>query len=179
MSSRSNSSSPAAQPTPERPRAGPRPDPVASDQVATAETVRRRHRRSMHVRRGADFSRAYRHGNRARGGMMTVAVVPNSFGWTRLGLSVGRRVWRSAVKRNRVRRIFREAFRLNYAELPVGVDLILIGSTPQLVPELEAAREELTYLARKAWRRYREKNPDCGASPGDAKSDDAKNRAPA
>lgn len=174
MNSRSHSPSPAAQPTPGRPRAGTEPDPVAG-----VDSTRRRHRPSMHVRSGADFSRAYRYGNRARGSMMTVAVVPNPFGWTRLGLSVGRRVWRSAVKRNRVRRIFREAFRLNYAELPVGVDLILIGSTPKLVPELEAAREELTYLARKAWRRYCEKNPDRADSPGAAESDDAPNRAPA
>lgn len=42
----------------------------------------------------------------------------------RLGLSVGRRVG-TAVKRGRVKRLLREAFRLEQARLPAGVDLVV------------------------------------------------------
>lgn len=76
----------------------------------------------------------------------------------RLGLSVGKRIWKSAVRRNRVRRIFREAFRLERSALPSGVDYVLIPAQPRLEPALEATRAELVKLARKAHRRMLEKH---------------------
>jgi len=111
----------------------------------------------MRLRRRRDFERAYRQGSRARGGLLVVVAVENGGEWTRLGLSVGRRIWRRAVQRNRVRRIFREAFRLEYEALPPGVDLVLIPAAPKLEPDLEATRAELVSLAHKAVRRAREK----------------------
>jgi len=113
-------------------------------------------RSAQHLRSPADFRRVYREGNRARGELMTVAVRENDLGTVRLGLSVGKVTWKSAVRRNRVRRIFREAFRLEQAELPASHDIVLI-SGPKIRPELAAARTELVRLAKKAARRYREK----------------------
>jgi ribonuclease P protein component len=114
--------------------------------------------RAQRIARRADFQRIYRAGSRARGALMTVVAAPNELGLTRLGLSVGKVVWKSAVRRNRVRRVFREAFRLEQHALPAGVDFVLIGSTPRLEPELAAVRDELRRLAAKAWRRCREKS---------------------
>ncbi len=111
----------------------------------------------MHLRRKRDFERAYRKGSRARGGILVVVAVANGGDWTRMGLSVGRRIWRRAVQRNRVRRIFREAFRLEYGSLPPGVDLILIPAEPSLRPQLAATRAELVKLAHKAVGRAAEK----------------------
>ena len=110
--------------------------------------------------RRSDFARAYREGSRARGAILLVVAVANDVGPTRLGLSVGRSVWRKATLRNRVRRVFREAFRLSQAELPRGFDLVLIPARPSLQPELDATRRELVRLARKAAARYREKRAD-------------------
>lgn len=119
--------------------------------------ARLRFRPAMRIRRTRDFDRVYRQGSRARGELMTVAVVPNELPTTRLGLSIGKRVWKGAVQRNRVRRVFREAFRLEFAQLPTGVDLVMIGSIPAITPELEATRRELVRLAAKAHRRVLEK----------------------
>lgn len=96
-------------------------------------------------------------------------VRPNGLGTSRLGLSVGRSTWRRAVRRNRVRRIFREAFRLARPELPAGLDIVLVPARKELDPSLEGTRVELVQLTRKAWRRYREKlaQPD-GAPRGAA-----------
>ena len=105
---------------------------------------------------GAGFQRAYTRGRRARGGSFTVVVHPNGGPVRRLGLSVGKRCWRGAVQRNRVRRIFREAFRLSQADLPPDIDVVLIASTPRLVADLETCRGELRRLVWKAWRRYLE-----------------------
>jgi ribonuclease P protein component len=119
------------------------------------------------VRRG-DFQRAFAAGSRARGSILLVVARRNGLAGTRLGLSIGKSVWKSAVRRNRVRRVFRESFRLSYAELPQGYDLVLIAAAPALEPELEATRRELVSLARKAARRYEEKvaqDPSAGRGP--------------
>lgn len=113
-------------------------------------------RRLRVIRRG-DFGRAYREGSRARGGILLVVAVPNGLDHPRLGLSVGRAIWRSAVRRNRVKRIFREAFRLEQQALPAGYDLILIPGAPRLDPALAPTRAELVRLARKAARRCEER----------------------
>lgn len=100
-----------------------------------------------------------------------VVAVPNGTERTRLGLSIGRRIWPGAVQRNRLKRVIREAFRLTLDELPPGVDLIVMAAQPRLVLELGTARAELVLLARKAHRRYVEAQSDsAGAGSGDGGS---------
>ncbi len=123
-----------------------------------------RFRPDMRMRSGTDFRRAYATGSRARGPILVVVARENGLGRTRLGLSVGRAIWRQAVRRNRVRRLFREAFRLSYGELPAGFDLVLIPAARELEPQLEPTRAELVRTARRAVRRFREK--EAGGSPG-------------
>jgi len=113
--------------------------------------------RAARLLRTREFRRVFEVGSRARGSLVTVAVAPNDGERTRLGLSIGRRVWKRAVRRNRVRRLVREAFRLACAELPPGVDVVVIGSVPRIEPELAELRRELVRLVRKAWRRSLER----------------------
>ncbi|MEZ6017042.1 MAG: ribonuclease P protein component [Planctomycetota bacterium] len=115
--------------------------------------------RKFRVVRKADFARAYSHGRRARGGLLLVVGAPNGLDHARLGLSVGKRIWRGAVQRNRVRRVFREAFRLAVPDLPPGLDLVLIPAAPKLAPTLAETRDELVRLARKVARRLVEDGP--------------------
>lgn len=122
--------------------------------------------REKRLVRTGDFQRAFQLGSRARGSILLVVARRNGLPGTRLGLSIGKVVWKSAVKRNRVRRIFREAFRLSYPELPAGFDLVLVAASPKLEPELAATRAELVSLARKAARRFDEK----AANPQSAES---------
>ncbi|MEW6073479.1 MAG: ribonuclease P protein component [Planctomycetota bacterium] len=122
--------------------------------------------RSRRIARKADFARIYREGSRARGRLLTVAVLPNGRPHSRLGLSVGKRCWRTAVRRNRVRRIFREAFRLSLPALPAGIDVIAIASTPAISPGLEETRQELLALVPKALQRWREKAAAAGQEDG-------------
>ena len=121
-------------------------------------SVALRFRPANRVRRGSDFQRAYSTGNRARSRDLLVVVVPNQGQVTRLGLSVGKRVWKSAVKRNRVRRVFREAFRLALPQLPVGVDVIMIPGRPALEANALAISRDLLRLVPKALARYDEKS---------------------
>jgi ribonuclease P protein component len=111
----------------------------------------------LRIRHAADFARAYREGSRARGRVLLVVARPNGLSHPRVGLSVGRAIWRSAVRRNRLKRILREAFRLEQRALPAGFDLVLIPAAPKLEVDLASARAELVRLARQAARRAEER----------------------
>lgn len=123
----------------------------------------------MRLVRGGDFDRAFAEGGRARGAVLLVVARPNGLDRSRLGLSVGRVIWKSAVKRNRVRRIFREAFRLSYGALPPGCDLVLVPAAPKLEPELATTCAELVRLAHQARERFGKPRPPRAPRPRDTK----------
>jgi ribonuclease P protein component len=57
--------------------------------------------------------------------LIVVYAAPNGLKVSRLGLSVGRRLG-TAVTRNRIKRLVREAFRLDAGTLPSGFDLVVV-----------------------------------------------------
>jgi ribonuclease P protein component len=73
---------------------------------------------------------------------------PNELGHPRLGFVISKKNVRRAVKRNRVRRIIRESFRLNQHNLP-AVDMIILAR-PGL-GDMESA--DLQPLIKKCWSR--------------------------
>ena len=83
------------------------------------------------LKRGVDFERAYERRRRASDDWLLIFGCENGLDHPRLGLSVSRKVG-GAIVRNRWKRLLREAFRLRRADLPPGVDLVVIprGSQP-------------------------------------------------
>lgn len=110
-----------------------------------------------HVRRSADFQRAYARRLRASDDWLLVFACPNGLPYARLGLSVSRKVG-NAVTRNRWKRLIREAFRLSRARLPGGLDLIVIPR-PGVVPELSALLGSLPRLANRLARKLAKPKP--------------------
>ncbi len=97
------------------------------------------------------FRRAFDRRRSASDAFLIVYGVENGLDHPRLGLSVGRRRVRRASARNRVKRYLREAFRLNKADLPAGIDLVVVPRGPGLT--FEQARRSLPDLARAVGRR--------------------------
>lgn len=139
--------------------------PPAGTHDSRADPMALRFRPRMRIRSGADFSRAFSQGGRARGDVLVVIAHENGGLGPRMGLSVGKRIWRHAVDRNRVRRIFREAFRLSQARLPADHDLVLVPAHPKLRPKLEQTAAELVRLARKAAERRIDRREGRGREP--------------
>ena len=99
----------------------------------------------------ADFRRAFDRKRSASNDVIIVYGVENGREFSRLGLSVSKKRVRKAHDRNRVKRALREAFRLSKAELPLGVDLVIVprGSSVSFA----GARIALPELARAVARR--------------------------
>jgi len=110
----------------------------------TASTFR--FRPHEHLRRPTDFRRVYDRRRSVSDGWLIVYGCPNGLPHLRLGLSVSRKVGR-ATHRNRLRRLYREAFRLTRHEMPVGLDLVLIPRRPE-EPDLDKLKRSLPRLVR-------------------------------
>lgn len=93
------------------------------------------------LRRTADFQRVYGVRQVVHDRALVVFYLENGLPYARFGVAVGKKHG-SAVRRNRLKRLLREAWRLNPGLFPSGVDYILIprvGAGFRKTAEVEAA----------------------------------------
>jgi ribonuclease P protein component len=90
----------------------------------------------------ADFVDIHVHGRRIRTENFTIIAKANGLDITRLGLTVSKRIGNS-VKRNRVKRLIRESFRLHKQAIPKGYDVVIITLHEIEAPSFSKVNEEL------------------------------------
>ena len=73
-----------------------------------------------------DFVNLNRLGKRRHSANFTLIISKNRLGTTRLGI-VARKKTGNAVKRNRVKRLIREFFRLHKSDFPQGYDIVIVA----------------------------------------------------
>ena len=104
-----------------------------------------------HLKREGDFRLTFDRKRSVSDERLIIYARENGLEHNRLGMSVSRKVG-PAVVRNTLRRLYREAFRLTKAELPTGMDLILIPrgtNPPNLIELMESLRKLIPQAAKK------------------------------
>ncbi|MCV6589763.1 MAG: ribonuclease P protein component [Marinobacterium sp.] len=109
--------------------------------------------RELRLLTGADFQQVFDNVSlKVPDRHILILARPNGLTHPRLGFVISKKNVRHAVKRNRVRRIMRESFRLNQHKLP-SVDILVMARKG--IDELD--NDELHRLAKKCWSRLRKK----------------------
>lgn len=118
--------------------------------------------KSMHLRSPREFDAVYSNKTRDSRGPVTVYALPNALGHPRIGFSVSRKVG-NAVRRNRIRRLMREAFRLMQHDVPAAYDLVIVvrPHEPLRLADYRQLLEAAVARLHKTWERRRR-------TPGDA-----------
>ncbi|MGE4401025.1 MAG: ribonuclease P protein component [Desulfobulbus sp.] len=94
------------------------------------------------LRTNGEFQCVYRAGRRSYGNGFAVIVLANALSWSRLGISVPRKVG-NAVRRNRIKRLIREIFRCNRTKFPERCDIVVTIRPNFLFDSLEILQEAL------------------------------------
>lgn len=100
---------------------------------------------TLRVRKRRDFQRVYDEGYKVVTPEFALFAHSNHLEHSRLGVTASRRIGK-AVRRNRARRLVREAFRIHRAQMPPGFDYVVVVRSPLL----ERSPQELGPLLVKA-----------------------------
>ena len=89
-----------------------------------------------------EFKRALRKGSGSSTEHFMVLICPNDLRQRRLGITASRKTG-SAAKRNRIKRLLREFFRLNKVQLPPSSDILFIAKPGADTLDYTGLRDEL------------------------------------
>lgn len=105
--------------------------------------------RKYRLTRSEDFKRVRRSGKSYAHPLLVLVVQPADEGSLHIGVAASRTVG-SAVKRNRAKRLMREAMRALLPLLPTGWDVLLVARSPLPSCNLPEVRDALLGLLRRA-----------------------------
>ena len=104
----------------------------------------------LRLRSKLQFDALYASGKRIDDRFFGLRVKPNGLGIPRIGLAVAVKTAGNAVKRNRLRRLARETFRLAQHDLP-AVDIVVAATFPAAGAPATTLRDSLATL----WQRVK------------------------
>jgi len=85
-------------------------------------------------------------------GPLSVYSLPNNLGHSRLGISISRRVG-TAVRRNRIKRLIREAFRLHPQKLSYDLVIVPRPHAPRALTEYQQLLATLLHRSDAVWQK--------------------------
>jgi ribonuclease P protein component len=100
------------------------------------------------LKKNPEFKRLYNKGKSAASQCVVIYCKRNGLSENRLGITVSKKVG-GAVQRNRVRRRFKEIYRLNETKLYTGFDIVFVARVKSLDTEYSKLESSIIYLFRK------------------------------
>jgi len=99
------------------------------------------------LKKNKDYKRVYSRGKSVADCHMVLFFLANNMETCRFGFTATKKIG-SAIKRNRVRRLFREACRLNLKEFQIGFDYILLARNAVVGRKYQQVEKSLLKLLR-------------------------------
>lgn len=99
---------------------------MTDSEHVVAKLLPRRFPQRVRLLKPDEFSRVFKNPLRSSDRLLTILAKPNEIGHARLGLAISKKHAKRAVDRNRIKRLVRESFRLNLAQLP-AIDLVVMA----------------------------------------------------
>ena len=118
--------------------------------------------RKARLQKRSEYERVYQQGEKLGDRLLLLFMLPNELGRSRVGVTVSRKHGK-AVRRNRLKRLLKEAFRLSQHELPRGFDYVLIPRPRPEPAHLQEFQRSLKHLAARLARRFQRQ--DLAAAP--------------
>lgn len=84
--------------------------------------------KTVSLNQNALFLKVYQRGKKTYHKHFILYFLPNRLETNRLGLKVGKKIAK-AVKRNRVRRLLKESYRLMETEIKCGYDIVIVAKS--------------------------------------------------
>ena len=104
------------------------------------------------LKKNHEFQKVLKKGKWYGSNLLNVYITQNNKEFNYIGIAVSKKVSKSSVKRNRIRRLIREAYRINENKILCGMNIIIIWKT-DLSFELANFRDiqrDLLYCLKKA-----------------------------
>ena len=105
-------------------------------------------KKTIPLKKNHEFVRIYKKGKFFAGKYIVIYVLKNRFGTNRLGITVNKKIGKS-VKRNRVKRLIRESYRLYEDFIPDGMDMVFVARSVETEYGFAEIRREMKFLLKK------------------------------
>ncbi|MDF9407750.1 MAG: Ribonuclease P protein component [Pelotomaculum sp. PtaB.Bin013] len=99
------------------------------------------------IQKNKDYKKVYNYGKSVADRYLVLFFLVNNLETSRFGFTVSKKIG-NAIKRNRVRRLFKEACRLNLNRFPIGFDYVLLARNAIVGQKYQQVEESLLKLLR-------------------------------
>lgn len=107
-------------------------------------------KRALRLRKSSDFQRVRQQGQSTASRLLILAWTPNSVSSVRIGFVISKRISKSAVQRNYIKRLLGEALRPALADLVPDYDIVFSARVQVIGVDLLTLRRDILTLLRRA-----------------------------